>query len=401
MTASPETLPAAPQPAMPLSAPTLYGAVGAALFFACSSAPTPLYRLYQQALGLSPLLLTLIFAVYAFSLLAALLTVAKLSDFVGRRPMLLAALLLNALAMTVFMAADSAGLLIAARAIQGFAAGIATTTFGAAILDCDRARGPVINSVTGFIGLTVGTLGAGALASLMAAPGPLLFGLLLGVTLLLMVPLAWLPETARRRPGAWRALVPRVAVPRQARRALLDVTPVSIAGWAMGGFYFSLMPSVVRATSGIDSPLIAGLDVALLTAVATLMALLLRNRSAGALLRLGTLSLAGGVAVTLGGLLLGQVPVIFLGTLGSGVAFGTIFAGVLRHVLPLAPPQERAALLAAYFVLSYLAFSLPALLAGLLVPGLGLALTAYVYGAAVILLALLSLPALRARRLPA
>ncbi len=381
----------------PLAGLTLHGAVAAATFFACSSAPTPLYRLYQESLGLSPLLLTLVFAAYAFSLLAALLTLGRLSDFVGRRPMMLAALLLNALALLVFILAQSALALILARVLQGFAAGIAATTFGAAILDSDRQRGPVINSVTGFLGLTVGTLGAGALASYAAEPAPLVYGLLLGVTLLLVLLLPWLPETAARRPGALASLRPRIAVPRQARAALLEVTPVNVASWALGGFYFSLMPSVVRSASGFESALVGGLDVALLTATAATMVLLLRRRSPAVLLTLGTGSLALGVAVTLGGLLAGSTALLFLGTLVSGVGFGTTFAGVLRHVLPLAPPGERAALLAAYYVMSYIAFGLPAILAGLLVPEIGLPLTTYLYGAVVIVLALLSLLALRLR----
>lgn len=377
---------------------TLFSAVSAATFFASSSAPTPLYRLYQETLGLSPLLLTLIFAAYAFSLLAALLTVGKLSDFVGRKPMILAALLLNAVAMALFIVGGAAGWLLAARAVQGFAAGIAASALGAAILDSDQRHGPVINSITGFLGLTVGSLGAGALVAYGPLPERLVYILLLALTLALTLLLAWMPETAHRRPGALASLRPQIAVPRAARRALIAVTPVNIAGWALGGFYFSLMPSVVRGATGLTSPLVGGLDIALLTATAATIVLLLRRRAPQELLTLGTSSLALGVAVTLGGLLAETTALLFLGTLISGVGFGTTFAGVLRSVLPLAPANERAALLAAYYCMSYLAFSLPALLAGVLLPQVGLPMMTYLYGSVVILLALTSLLALQLQR---
>src|SRR5262245_50730725 len=136
------TLVSAAAPATGISprAMTIYGVATATMFAAASAAPTPLYRLYQEAFGLSPLMLTVIFASYAFALLGALLTVGKLSDYVGRRPMILAALALNAVAMVMFAEAPSTAVLIAARIVQGVAMGVATTALGAAILDSDRVH---------------------------------------------------------------------------------------------------------------------------------------------------------------------------------------------------------------------------------------------------------------------
>ena len=116
-------------------------------FLAASSAPTPLYHLYQETLQFSAATLTLIFGVYALSLLAALLTVGSLSDHLGRRPVIFAALLLDIGAMLLFITADSAVLLIAARALQGFATGMATSVLGASLLDNDNRKGPLINSI--------------------------------------------------------------------------------------------------------------------------------------------------------------------------------------------------------------------------------------------------------------
>jgi MFS family permease len=101
---------------------------------------TPLYHEYQESFGLTPFMLTIIFAAYVVSLLAALLTVGSLSDYIGRRPAITTALALNIVAMVMFVKADSAGALIAARTVQGFATGLATATLGATILDTDRSR---------------------------------------------------------------------------------------------------------------------------------------------------------------------------------------------------------------------------------------------------------------------
>jgi len=98
---------------------TVYAALTAISFSAASSAPTPLYHFYQQTMALSPMLVTVVFAAYAFALLAVLLTVARLSDHIGRKPMILSSLVLEAVALVLFALADSAAVLIAARWCRG------------------------------------------------------------------------------------------------------------------------------------------------------------------------------------------------------------------------------------------------------------------------------------------
>src|SRR6266852_2169414 len=199
---------------------TLFSFAGAMLIAASSSAVTPLYRLYQASMHLTPFWVTIVFASYVASLLAALLTVGGLSDYVGRRPVILAALLLNAAAMILFSEARDVGQLILARAVQGLCVGVGTTAVGAAILDTNRARGPLLNSVTAFLGMTAGSLGAAALITF--APDPLhrVYEVLLGLTVL-MVALLWvMPESSTRKAGALASLRPHVSVPPQSRSVL-------------------------------------------------------------------------------------------------------------------------------------------------------------------------------------
>lgn len=366
----------------------------AALFSASSSAATPVYHLYQEIYGLSPVVLMTVFSAYAFMLL----TVGSLSDYIGRRPVMLGALFLNVVAMLAFIEAGSAGMLILARGVQGFATGAATTTLGAAILDLNRSKGPLINSTTAFVGLTVGSLLSGALVAYAPLPTELVFMILLAATAILVLLLPWIPETAVGKPGALASLAPHVGVPRQVRKTLMKITPVNIAGWALGGFYFSLMPSLVRVATGLTSPFIGGLVVAVLTLTATFTVLILRDRPGLHILTIGTWSVVFGVAITLLGVHEHVVLFMLAGALVTGVGFGACFSGALRTVLPLAHPDERAGLLSAFYVQSYLAFALPAIAMGLAVPRLGLSNAAYIYGSVVVLLALISLVATRAPR---
>lgn len=382
---------AAPFRTLSTRAMTLYAAITAVSFSATSSAPTPLYHFYQQSMGLNALTVTLIFGSYAFAMLAAFLTVARLSDYVGRRPMILAALAINALALILFITAGGAAQLILARIVQGIATGIGMTTLGAAILDTDKKNGALYNSVTAFIGLMVGSLLAGVLLSFAPWPGELVYLVLLAVTAIEALVVAVLPETTTGKRGALRTLIPYVTVPVAARPVLLRLLPLNLAAWALGGFYLSLMPTLVAVATGIASPFIGAATVSALMLTAASVVFVLRNLAPHRQLLLSMLGLMAGIGVTLVGLGLQSAPVLIGGTVIAGAGFGAGYAGNLRTLLPLAGATERAGLLAAYFIESYLAFSLPAIAAGVAAPILGLVTTAYLYGSVLIALLVLSL----------
>jgi MFS family permease len=370
---------------------TTFSFVGAALVSASSGAATPLYRLYQQSMHLSPLMISLVFAVYAVSLLAALLTVGGLSDYVGRRPVIFGGLLLNAVSMILFAYANDVGQLILARAVQGLCVGTATTALGAAILDSDRTRGPLFNSVTAFLGLMAGTLGATVLVTFAPDPLHLVYEVLLALTAVMMALLFVMPETVSRKAGALASLRPNVRVPAQSRAALLRITPATIATWALGGFSLSLMPTVVATTMGVSAPWVGGVVVVTLLVAAAVTVAVLRQLPARRLLVLGTAGLSLGVVVSLLGIWQHGVAVLFVGSVIAGFGFGASFAGSLSALLPTAEAHQRAGLLATFYVLSYLAFSLPALAAGVAVPYAGLDIVAYVYGAVVVVLSAVSM----------
>ena len=363
-------------------------------FLAASSAPTPLYHLYQEGLHFSAGMLTLIFGVYAISLLAALLTVGSLSDHLGRKPVIFAALVLDMLAMLLFINEGSVAWLIAARTLQGFATGMATAVLGAALLDTDRQQGPLVNSVAPLLGMACGAMGSSLLVEFAPLPTQMIYWTLFALMFLQAIYVWRLPETVSRIPGALASLRPTLHVPPQARRALWLSLPVDVAVWAMGGFYLSLAPSLVRAATGSTSNLIGGGLVAVLTLSGALMIFSLRNRPADKVLRLDAGLLAVGVALILTAVHSASLPLFFIATLIAGSGFGAGFLGALRSVVPLALPHERAGLMSAFYVLSYLAFCLPSLLAGNLIRSFGLIATTDGYGVVLIVLALSALAGL-------
>lgn len=360
-------------------------------FLAASSAPTPLYRLYQHLWQFSPLLLTVIFAVYALTLLVALVVAGSLSDYCGRRPVITLALVLEIVSMGMFVVAGDPAWLIGARLVQGAATGLATASLSAALIDLHRDHGALINSLTTMAGMAVGALGATALVAWNAAPLVSTYVVLVAVFLLQLV-LTWtVAETAARRPGMWASLRPTIRVPAPARWPLARLLPINTGIWMLGGFFMTLMPSLIASEVGANSVWLAGLVVVALTVSGGLAILVLRRRPAGWGVAGGALALIAGLVAILAGVDSGWPMLLMGGSVVAGVGFGAGFMGVSRSVLPLAGPGERAGLTSAFYVLCYLSNSVPVVLAGLGARQLGLVPTANLYGAAILTLVVVGL----------
>jgi predicted MFS family arabinose efflux permease len=360
-------------------------------FLAASSAPTPLYATYQASWGFSALTTTVVFGVYAVTFLAALLTVGRLSDHIGRRPVLLAGIAGNILALVIFIGAHSVGVLVAARIVQGLATGGAIGAIGAGMLDVDQTRGAVANATAPGLGTASGALLSSLAVQWLPAPTQLVYIVLAGVLVAQAFGVALLPETSPRAPGAWRSLVPQIALPAQTRQALLTAAPVLFAVWALAGFYGSLGPALIDHLVGSASVIGAGLGLGILAGVASLATYVLRAVPAPRVMRIGTGALIGGVAVVLLSLWAASAVGFFAGTAVAGVGFGAGFQGAIRLVAPLARADERAGVLSVLYIFSYLGLGIPAVAAGFAVAkGEGLVATSSEYAAGVIVLAALA-----------
>jgi MFS family permease len=355
-----------------------------------ASAPSPFYPVLQQELGFSSATLTGIFAVYAIALLATLLVTGSLSDHVGRRPMLSVGFALLAGSMVVFWHADSVGTLFLARIVQGAASGLLMSSLSAAVVDLEPKNRPgaaaTFNSVSPLAGLALGALAGGIVLDHASAPLVVMFGSLTAVYAVLAAAVWLLPETSPRHTGLLRSLRPRVGIPVTARPAFLRSTPALIAGWATGGIYLSLGAPIVATQLGGSDHVQQGLVVTVLTGVGAIACYVARGGSSRRITIFGTSALAVGTALTLAALAAGSLWAFIAAAVIAGAGFGTAFLGIMRSITPTVGPHERGELFAAVFVVSYLAFGIPAVIAGIAAPHIGLATTTYVYGGLVVAL---------------
>jgi predicted MFS family arabinose efflux permease len=363
-----------------------------ASFLAGSSAPTPLYGVYASAWGFSAMTTTVVFGIYALAVLAALLTAGSLSDHIGRRPVLLAAIATQAVVMVVFTTASGVPQLIVARIIQGLSTGAAAGAIGAGLLDLDKTKGTIANAVAPVTGTAAGALGSGLLVQYLPAPTHLVYLVLLGVFAVQAIAVLFMRETSAPAPGALASLRPTFALPRAARGPLLAAIPALVAVWSLVGLYGSLGPALIQRVAGSRSIVLGGLALFVFAASGAVTVLALHRRSPRAAMLIGGSALIAGVGIVLLAVGTGSAAVFFLGTVVAGVGFGGGFQGAIRSVVPLAAPHERAGVLSVVYVVSYLAMGVPAVIAGFLAVHDGSVLaTARQYGVAVVMLAALAL----------
>lgn len=361
-------------------------------FLAGSSAPTPLYPVYQAQWGFSPITTAIIFGIYAVVLLAALLIAGRLSDHIGRRPVLVTAALVQVVAMAVFSQADGVAGLVLARIIQGIATGGAVAAIGAGMMDLNAARGTLANSVAPALGTATGAIVGGVLVHFLPAPTHLVYWVLALVYLAQALGIAFMPETNQPRAGAWSSLKPQFRIPASVRSPLLVATPILIAAWSLAGLYAALVPGVLRTVFGWNASLLGGIALFLLAGSGALAVLLLRQRAAREMLVVGATGVLLGAGMVVGALTYASAAGFVLGTLVAGAGFGLGFQGGMRTVMPLAAPQDRAGVLSVIFVVSYLAMGVPAIIAGFFAVHTGnLLATANGFGLVIVALAALAL----------
>lgn len=364
------------------------GIVGLAMF--SSGIPSPLYDTYSKMWGFSAVVLTIVYATYAFGVLAALLLAGRLSDEIGRRPVLLVALCGILVSTIVYMPAQSVAWLFVARGLQGVATGLALSAASASLLDLHPRRDPIAaglaNGVASAGGMGLGILTSSIFVEYLPAPRVLPYVLL---AILLLIATIRLQDPVIPRPGARVRLTPqRPSVPPAGRRAFLLASLAVLSSWSLNGLYLSLGPELSASLLHSDSVALSGLVVCSLPVAASISQLAFGRGAPWAGASCGSLVLAAGLGLLVAAVATDSAALFVVASVIAGFGFGAAFLGGLRSLTAAVPPEHRAAVMSAFYVVAYGALSLPAITAGLLSTPLGLDKTFEIFGVAIAVLAL-------------
>lgn len=338
--------------------------------------PTPLYGLYREQIGFSELVVTIVFAVYAIGVIAALLVAGDFSDVLGRRPVLLTALGLSLLSAVCFLLQGGLALLFAGRLLSGFSAGLLSGAATAAVLELApaelRTRAGFAATAANMGGLGCGPLLSGVLAQY--APWPVRLPFLAHIALLLaaFAVTRALPETVEVRSPRPPLRPQGMVVPPRTRAAFVPAGLAAFAGFSLLGLFTAVAPSFLALTLGEHNLAVTGLVVFSVFCASTAGQLLMGRLGARRALPAGCLALTTGmtlVAVSLG---VESLPVLVVGALVGGLGQGMSFRAGLTAVSTVAPAEHRGATISAFFVVAYVGISVPVVGVGALSLAFGL-----------------------------
>jgi len=369
--------------------------VGILVFSAAVASPSPVYPLYQAAWHLTPVAMTAMFAIYVAGLLGGLLTAGSLSDFVGRRAVVLPAIVVCFVALILLGSAGGLGAVLIARTVQGIAMSLVVGSLGASLLDFAPPGNPrlaaTFNGALWPLGLAVGALLGGLMVDDAPSPTHLVFYVLAAVVVVLFVAMWFLPASAGRRPGALTSLKPSVSLPPRVRGVFFAVLGCLLAAWALGGLYLGMGASIVRSLFGFHAAVDGALAMAAVCGVGAVTGIATQSRDARRVMMAGAATLIVGPVLTIVSVHTHESWLFYVSSVVSGVGFGAGFQGGLRLVLAEADENGRAGVLSAVYVACYGAFSVPALIAGLLTPRLGLSEVVTGYAVLIVLMAAVAL----------
>ncbi|PRA11887.1 MFS transporter [Arthrobacter sp. MYb211] len=369
--------------------------IGLCLIAAHSGTPSPIFPLYSEQWGLSSLEVSSVFAVYICGLLVTLLTCGALSDHIGRRPVAFSALLIAAASMLVMAFADSLNALLIARILQGIASGLGFGTLGAALLDYSPAsRHRTVAMLNGAVppaAIGLGALLSGILVQFAPYPFQIPYLAVAALLILALIPASLLKERHPRRHGVLRSLIPSVMIPKEVRREFLVAVGALLASWALVGMYLGLGASITKTLMNIQAPTLSGLAIFALTGASAVLGAVTFQFNALKVMALGCISLIVGS----GGLVLAvyteNTAIYFISSIIGGIGLGGAFQGGLRTIVEHVPALQRGGTLSSVYLVSYLAFGLPTLIGGLLIPIHGLKNITYGYAGLVVLLSVIAL----------
>jgi MFS family permease len=327
-----------------------------------TSLPAPLYVIYQRQWHFSTGVLTLIFAVYAVAVLATLLFAGRVSDQVGRKPVMTAALGFSVLSTVVFILAPSVGWLYLGRVLSGLSAGLMTSAAPAALTEMAGAsasrRATLTATAANMGGAGLGPLTAGLFAQYLPQPTVLVFEVYLGLLAIAAIALTSVPETVTRRQRLTLRFSGLAILP-AGRSEFIAAGLAAFAAFALTGLFTSLAPGFVGAVLHQANFALAGAVSFLIFAAATAAQLSMARLNSRPVTLAGLVLFLSGLALIVAGLSASSLAVFLAGTVVGGIAVGALFIGSMSTANRLAPADSRAQVVSTYFVFAYTGLIIP------------------------------------------
>jgi MFS family permease len=338
---------------------------------AVGTVPSPLYGLYQARDGFSTFTITLIFAAYSAGSTASLFLAGHISDWHGRKRILLPGIVVSASGAAVFLLWRSLAGLLVARVLGGVAVGMVAATATAYLLElhshgrpgATMVRAQLANTVANVGGLGVGALVSGLLAQYVSKPLTMPYVVFLAALGLAFIAVAVAPDTRERPVPRPKYRPQRVSVPANARGQFFAAIGAAAVAFAGLGLFTGLAGVFLVGTLHRTALSLAGAAVFIVFAGGVTMQFisLAWSRRVVLITGMALLVLGLGLVVMAAWLSTPSLAAFLIGGAVTGAGAGTMFKGSLGTVMMIADPEHRAESAAGVLLAGYVGLSVPAI----------------------------------------
>jgi len=337
--------------------------------------PASLYTLYRQEWGLSSGMITLVFAIYAFTVIPAIIVAGQLSDQIGRKRVLIPGIFFAIIGTFCFTIANGVEMLLVGRLFQGLSVGILNGVAVAALTELDEKRNTKRTALICALAVTLGNAIGPILSGLLGDFAPLPLRLSFYVHLLFIVPifigLFFLNENVR--PGLQPVQLKKPFVPKDIIKPFILASCTSFVAWSIISMFMSIIPANLSSFTKINSLTISGIVVALGLVAAAANQILLKQLSLKKMIAIGYSLLALGLILLVLTISTKSLTLLLVSAILIGGGNGPAYAGSLALVNEAAPNRMKGNIVSTFFVITYLGVSIPVICLGFLSQAIGVA----------------------------
>lgn len=345
----------------------IIGFVGATIslfsVYVTAALPIPLYVFYQKSIGITNNYLSIASVVYFLGTVLALLIFARISDYLGRRLVILFIIFLSIIGCIIFIKLQNISMLIVGRFIQGFSCGMASSTATAYIIDTSSKKiSNIATIITGnipMLGLAFGAIGSGMLKKYEIGSTATAFQIVIIFLLICSIFIMKGEETIYKSKGVFYSLVPKMKVPENIKPFLPTASAVFIGTWSIGGFYQAFSASMASEQFKTTDTIVAALIFTCLQFPSLFGGIIVGKLKEKNIQKIGMSWFFLSVVVVVFSLKSGNVVLFFIATISAGISWAISFTGSIKSILNKTEQQERTEVFSVIYLISYGGAAIP------------------------------------------
>lgn len=360
--------------------------------------PTPLYQLYRFEFALSPIAITLIYAIYAIGVIPTLFFFGPLGDSLGRKPLLIIAISFGVMGTVILGFAQGFNWLLIGRFVQGIGIGAVLGNATAALVEFEpnenKQRASQIAAMTQLGGLGLGTLTAGLMAEYLFAPTLLVY-ILEFILLIIILVLIFTIKGTDNKSETFHIRKP--ALPKLKGLFATSSLASSIA-LAMSGLYFSLAPTYVQNILHVNNVALGGIIASIMVFTSVIVERILWERFPVFLEVGGLIFIIFGLSLISAASIYSSVSIFIVAAIISGIGFGCTFMGAINVINKIAPPDQRGDVTSSFYAISYIGLGIPIIGLGFAAQSLNIQYAVVEFIIVLIIIALIDIPLILLKR---